>query len=311
MSYSEVVTVGNAGAYTGGRLPAPVVQTWFPNHASLGAAMSAVPGGALILLMPGDLIIPTGEDIFFDQPITVAGIDADANATVVRPTDTDRFRYELKNNGHVVLDNFILRTATGIINDRIRIQSAVTDASLFANRVHFHNVSNSAPDTAILDFGSRTVGRFDSPNVFRFQHCSLTSPTWRFIWAWRQSVALNNVFLSINQEDLDKNSLGALFADDTATVATEDYGHSYGTPLDLSALTVELSSRVIDTHAAPAKRVVVFDWSDPQRHVVADIDSDGYWTAAAPPGVQFGVYYLSREHRSRPIAHGPYTAPNN
>ena len=69
-----------------------------------------------------------------------------------------------------------------------------------------------------------------------------------------------------------------------------------------------VNSSLIDLRGIAAPRVTLFNWDDPTHYAQCLPGPDDQWSLTVPPGLKYGLYYLSQDNRCPPIIHGPYTA---
>jgi hypothetical protein len=285
MSYDAILALNNT----------PDRYRLVPTYTDANAAFAAAPDNALVLVTPGTYPVTTALNL--DRKLAVFGDGGLPEFTGLNNT------FNIVAGADLTLDRVSLAGGSAFYTGALSLPDRY--AQLIANRSLLQTTAIQL--TGVVLGG--TLRHF--PGCFEFRHCSLVRPAQGNTTFW--STNLSNVALhrcyTPNYETTFAS--GSLHEDDKVLTPTTDYGHEYGDAIiDPSPLFADIASRVLDLRSVGSPRVVLFDWADPSTFATpAQIDSEGHWSGAmVPHGVEFGVYYLSRDGRCPPIIHGPYTA---
>lgn len=264
-------------------------------YSDINSAVNGVPDDALLLIEPGTYTTTGRLDI--NKKLGLLGYGG-------RPVIQNGNRYAHENNllggAHVVAENVTFRSPTSQPWITALFAGDGPNISLLAHRV---KLERGHANSHVL-----RVGYNHPPGALRFQHCTLERGYNTLYGGDLNAVSLSRCYTPNYSTFLTS---GTLNLDDKVLTETEGYGHESGVPLiDLNDSLVNISSRVVDLRPALSPRVVLFDWLHPDRYCVpGQMAADGHWSDAfVGRGVDFGVYYLSRDNRCTPIIHGPYTA---
>lgn len=299
--YTSIVTAGS-----------PVLPAYaeHPNYPTIQAAISAVPGGGLVLLMPGIHWGPSGDtQIYLGKDITIAGTGLTPEDTELRIASDKRHGYFYAVGRTILLENLHIHRPAGGSSPDVRsfyVQQGSGNANL---KLRFHRVrfSSDQPNSYGMYYGG--YRNLWDPEHYtehvRFTHCQLDRPPgngYQFRWTPLDKTRLEKCYCPGGLATFDTGGSWAL--NDSVTTPTEGYGPQYALPVTpLQRVPVQGTAR----HAGQARvRVVVFLWDTTWWHTTPPLAADGSWTAYIPPGHAYGVYYTGFDGGTTPRVEGPY-----
>lgn len=307
MSYSQYAVVGNIGNYDG-----PLPLRFFQSYANFHGAVLDMPAGALLFMMPGTYLIPDQVVVSFNKKLTVVGLGMGASDVSINRIDSlnNRNALRIANGCDAIFENLSINA--NYRNDNTFLYGALNNAKLRLNNVYLRGGGSTFTDSRI--FGTNGVSVL-TPRAFDLTHCTLNPNTRHTVGSFL-SGQINRAHFGFEKCSMitpfsvsaGTDIIGEWDFFDIEPSPTNGYGADYAQSLFTDYSMVNLSSRVIDLQGGAAKRVVAFHWQHPERYHVIDIDNDGNWSQLLPPGVQFGIYYLSAREIYPPMVHGPYTA---
>jgi hypothetical protein len=265
-------------------------------YSDINSAVNSVPDDTLLLIGPGTYT--TTARFTITKRLALAGING---RPIIKNADVYDNHFRIGGNADVVLDGITLQGPDTQPWVQVLFIENSNAIRVTANRTFFDVASSSQ-----YSLGNNIYN--PDPGILRFQHCTLERGYATIVYGNLSAIDLYRCYTPNYRAYITSETLNL---DDKMLVETDGYGHESGVPLiDLNDHLVNISSRVVDLRPAPSPRVVLFDWLHPDRYCVpGQMAASGHWSDAfVGKGLDFGVYYLSRDARCPPIIHGPYTA---